>query len=335
VIRRSVLVLLAAVAASVPAPPAQAAPTCTYTGKPGVVTVTISDPDTVADLIRSGTSIGLLIGGGFTPCGAATVDNTESIAVQDVSGGRTGFQAFLEGGPFAPGATDEGDGTSEIEFTVDLGTDGDNFVVVGGSGPERIRIGTLGVNLNGDTDLDVTMVGVERVIAYGRDGDDELTGTGGSGTGGVTTLALTLGGDRGNDLMEGGDGPDLLDDPLFGNDRLFGGGASDFIVAGRGGDVANGGPGEDTIEGGSGKDSLGGQAGPDLIKGERGPDRIIGGDQRDRLEGGDDNDRLRGNDGLDRLYGQAGNDGLDGGPHKDLCVGGPGVNTFHSCEAIS
>jgi trimeric autotransporter adhesin len=84
--------------------------TCAFAGS--TVSITTSS-GTSATIVRSGNAIEL----NGVPCDTATVSNTDLIAVSSPEG----FDMVtidLSGGPFAPGATDEGDGSSEIEMTV-------------------------------------------------------------------------------------------------------------------------------------------------------------------------------------------------------------------------
>ena len=61
-----------------------------------------------------------------------------------------------------------------------------------------------------------------------------------------------------------------------GNDKLFGGSASDLIF---------GGLGNDTLQGGGGDDLLVGGAGADAVLGGRGNDILVGGNVADRPPG--------------------------------------------------
>lgn len=88
----------------------------------------------------------------------------------------------------------------------------------------------------------------------------------------------------GNDLAYGGDG----------NDRLFLGYGNDQGYGGRGDDFVTGGPGDDWQVGGTGNDTLSGDAGNDVLLGEAGTDRLLGGEGRDTLRGGAGADVLEG-----------------------------------------
>jgi len=88
-------------------------------------------------------------------------------------------------------------------------------------------------------------------------------------------------------------------------DELFGTGAAELFIAGKGNDLISAGGGNDTVLAGGGKDAVHGGPGNDVLKGQGGPDV---------------------------LRGQGGKDKHIGGPGNDECIGGPGRDTFKSCE---
>jgi Ca2+-binding RTX toxin-like protein len=123
-----------------------------------------------------------------------------------------------------------------------------------------------------------------------------------------------LDGDAGNDLLDGGPGPDFV-----------------YYYFAPGGITANLGSrrargwGTDTlrgiedIEGSPFADVLTGDARPNELNGDRGNDRVAGGGGNDSVLGGTGNDSLFGGGGRDRLMGHAGKDRGDGGPGRDRC----------------
>ena len=124
------LIALCLVALTTP-PRAAAVTTCVF----AVSTVTVSMSaanDTASIAVGTGVNLGRIMVGAAA-CGAATTANTDTIVVT----GNTGAEPLtidLSGGPFAPGLTPEA-GTSEIEFTVDLGTGVlDRITITGGAG---------------------------------------------------------------------------------------------------------------------------------------------------------------------------------------------------------
>jgi uncharacterized repeat protein (TIGR01451 family) len=116
--------------------------------------------------------------------------------------------------------------------------------------------------------------------------------------------AATITGTRGNDLLTGTSGADVVA-ALGGNDT---------IVTGRGGDLICAGPGIDRVKGG------------------RGPDTVHGGGSNDRIRGSRGRDQLLGEGGPDRLRGNRGADLLEGGAAFDRCKGGKGRDVLRTCE---
>jgi Ca2+-binding RTX toxin-like protein len=98
----------------------------------------------------------------------------------------------------------------------------------------------------------------------------------------------------------GTDGPNTM----YGSrseDRIYGKGASDVIVATGGVDEVYGGDGSDAgLYGGNGRD---------LVRGGAGQDKAIGGSGADTMRGGE---------GRDELWGDGAADTLDGGPDNDI-----------------
>lgn len=218
----------------------------------------------------------------------------------------------LSGGPFAPGATPESTGASEIEFSIDLGGDDcgagfcaeDNLVIIGTSGPDRINLGTEGINWNGDEDVDVVLSRPLPAGAYTGDGDDLITGDGGAGTGSTYRVGVSIYGGGGDDRMVGGRSADgLAGGP--GDDRIYGG-------------PHDAGFGDDRIYGQDGNDILSGQGARDRVSGGNGDDVITGGTGEDSLTGGDGNDVIYARDGeTDRIWGQTGFDRAHIDPGRD------------------
>jgi Ca2+-binding RTX toxin-like protein len=214
------------------------------------------------------------------PCGAATTTNTDLIRFQEGSLG--GYFAILDeaAGSFAPGATAEASGVSEIE--VEFRAEG--FLVMGGAPEQRVaRLGTLGANVNGDDDVDVTFLTDSDFAFVGGPGNDDIAGTGGFGTGDPSTRFFFASGADGADLLvagpgsvvfSGGAGLDVLLGGLAGDhlsggsdsDRLLGGGGADDLVGEKGNDDLRGGPGPDDMNGGRGRDDCVGGPGKDTVK---------------------------------------------------------------------
>jgi len=284
---------------------ARAAVTCSFAG--GTVQVTLGAAEDEASVVRDGDDIVVRDGMAEIACGGPTVTTVDTIRANDVSSGTTTFTIDLSGGPFEPGATDEGGGTSEIEFSVDLGGGfPDRLTIIGTSGPDDILLSALGINLNNaavplavDKDWDVTTAGVEEHAVEAGDGDDTVSGD------------ATLPGPFPSRLLLDGQG---------GHDTLTGGTAADELA---------GGDGDDDLTGGSGADDLFGGPGEDELDGESGDDELFGGGDIDLLEGGSGADRLDGGGGADTEMGESGDDVFDQGADPngaDTLEGGDGFD---------
>ncbi len=234
--------------------------------------------------------------------------NTDKVVVTDSSGGlatRVGIDPGGSGptGAYGPGATDEGDGFSEVEFDIDLGQPSmpgfDNlFIEIARSSP-GIRIGSFAgatwANLNSTeepkavADPDLVVHGLERtaskgwkleefIFVSGSAADDRIFGSGGPGFDGPSQTPLLLKGGRGDNLVVGGAAADGLQGAK-GNDRLKGKDGNDALDADRGRDRLAGGKDRDRLDGGGG------------------PDVLIGGPGKDRHEGGPGSDTIKARDG--------------------------------------
>ena len=277
------------------ATPAAAATTCTYDGGTKTVTVTMGD-QLVALRVEGGAIVFVAISGlrspaskmpnavpsgpSPQPCGGATTANTDTIAVTGGNADGTALIVDQSAGPFAPGATAEGTGVSEIEFTVDP-TGPTLAVFIGTSASEVMRVGTSGVNLNADDDVDATVGAQVVAIALdGAGGNDQLLALGDAVTGGPSTLPFLAAGGPGRDILIGsGQGDELAG--MGGRDRLVGNAGRDGLI------------------GGGGRDLLAGGPGGDLLQGQGGPDKLKGGPKRDFMDGGGGSDRCVGGPGND------------------------------------
>jgi Ca2+-binding RTX toxin-like protein len=232
---------------------------------------------------------------GAAACPGATTANTNTIAVTAPAGSTEQLVIDQQaGGPFAPGATLEtGTGAlSEIEISVNLGDPADLIVLHGTSGDDAISIGTNGVAVNADGDVDVTFGTVPAAIqVWGGAGRNTIVGRGGSGTGTSFPGSLTLHAGPGGDTLTGG----------LGNDFLYGGDGADTLE----GREAN-----DVLAGGASNDSLAGNIGDDELTGGAGADSFAGSDGADTIRADDDeaDTSLSGGAGVDTAYYDAGLD---------------------------
>lgn len=278
------------------APDAEARTSCSYTGAPSNLLTVNTTGEAITEIRRKGQEI--VIRESFArprPCsgGVPTVLNTDTITVV--------VEAFVElrlgGGPFAPGATPEAEGASEIE--VELSVREGFGEVVGTPRDDEFHWGPggahAGLNLNarsaGDQDIDVTLTGREHVFldAKGAAGNDTIIPAPGA--------VVPDGGDS-----DGGRGDDLLIAPQNGA-LLVGGSGNDVLSGGRSSDGLYGGTGNDRVAGGGGRDRLLGGPGRALLSGGRGRDSIDARDStRDGVRCGPGRDSVRA-DRRDRLRG--------------------------------
>lgn len=275
--------------------PAGAVPTCTYDPVTLSATVTVGNGES-ATIARAGAAITL----DGAPCEAATVTTTDTIVV-NTTGIPVQITIDLSGGAFEPGATAESDGSSEIEFTLDLPAGMPTLLIAGGTGSDNLVVGTGGINLNaGETngDADVLITGNPAIVLSSGDGDDVLSVGGGRGTGAPATGATLLGGE-GADLLLGGLGGNTFDGGP-GTDELDYAAAESLVLADLGaGRVDHQGGGSDSI------------AGIENLTGSPGNDHIVGDAVANVLRGAGGDDRLQGLGGDDTLVGGPGTDTVD------------------------
>jgi Ca2+-binding RTX toxin-like protein len=220
--------------------------------------------------------------------GAPTVTNTDRVEILLRGGIFTSADIELRGGPFAPGATAEADGASEIEFSVrGSGT----ATIEGGPWADRFQYlsagGVSGINVNpapGDRDVDVALPEVKKgsgldlrrgslfPIVNGGPGPDRFEVVG------RPPVYVAVNGAGGNDTMLAGDAVEgALLDGRAGRDRILGSPRRDIVDPG---------PGADTVEG---------FGGPDWIQqtSDHSHDTIDCGSGRDKTGRHDPFDRLR------------------------------------------
>lgn len=174
----------------------------------------------------------------------ATVKNTEKITVfaapAHVAGG---YRIDQNNGRFAPGATPETDGDSEIEITlVTSGVSAPRLTVAGTPQNDVISVGTGGrINFAYDNDADVIpQTKPAKVRVTGGVGNDEIDGLGGSIFSPPADLPIDLSGDADSDTLFAGGNDNILRGG-FGDDRLFSANGISF-------DGLTGGPGFDVAE---------------------------------------------------------------------------------------
>ncbi|HEX6116701.1 MAG TPA: calcium-binding protein [Solirubrobacterales bacterium] len=310
---------------------------CQYDGGSKTLEVFEDSPTTI---VRSGSNIRVVDPPDVVTCspGGATVINTDAIVIVD--SGPSGNLTTIDfgGGPFAPGADNEGGSNDEIEF----GLQGVDLVVLQGTGGvDNFRFGTdggvpvanfnvgseTGGFLNPGVDDDATMFDTQEIVVLGGAANDVLRGDGGVGTGSAFQRRLSLFGGPGDDQLLGGDAGDRigyagLSSNEDGNDTIGGGAGADQLSAAPGNDQLSGGAGPDratyfnspsglTIDlatagqqdtGGGGLDSF---SGVESVYGSPFDDTLLGDDASNTLTGGAGGDLLDGRAGADELVGDS------------------------------
>jgi Ca2+-binding RTX toxin-like protein len=317
------IVLVVAALALLPASPAGAGVPvgeCSFDAGNGVLTVT---PAPAAVIYREGDGIKV----DDDTCDGATVTTVDTIDVTVVTAGDD-LEIRLNTGPFAPGKTDEGDGSSEIEFTMsgeapDLmirGTTGaDHFAAAMGPAPAGLGIENAAdfpaFDLNADEatpDIDVTLLTPGNTSIQLLPGDDTYSG---AGIGDAPPIFFDVSG------VTGGGGDDLIAPG-------YGGGLAGSIYVGSGGSdtfsfdwlpvgclpvaiptttgsivAAHGMTCDGAAQFAYAKfERFVGHAGSDWFGGDTGDDVVM-------TRGGDD-----------RLFAGGGDDVLDGGPGHDIGI---------------
>lgn len=310
---------------------------CTYDGATKTVTATFG-AGTTGELQRG--AAGSIEADG-AQCGAATVTTTDLISVVGDADAET-LNLQLDGGPFAPGATDEVFFSDEIEFDVQLGGgSGNTFNILGTPAVENINVGIVG----GPADFGVNLNADEALGDKDRDMYIDRTG-----------VTLTVEGAGGNDVLSDAGGPGATN-PATSGVRLVGGEGNDDVTVQS---AAVAGPGNDTFTflstSGSGNLSYAAAPGPvtitltssaggatstggdgfgatDTFVGEIGPLTLTPFDDHATAltnagfnlpDAGGGNDTLTGGSGTDLLTGRVGTDNIHGGGGSDIIAGSEG-----------
>jgi RTX calcium-binding nonapeptide repeat (4 copies) len=216
---------------------------------------------TVVTVERDGRELVVRADGERVACGSdpVTVDNVDTI----VAFAKSEVALDLRGGRLAPGFTDEGDGSSEIEVGARFSRAG-GLRVRGSGRQDAIAMGESGglhsINMNAreaQRDVDVTVHGGYDVLsAIGRGGNDLISARGGPEFDGALQAKTTVSAGSGRDRVRGGSRRDLIgggagDDrisPGRGTDRIKSlGGVDRLRLRDRERDYARCGPGEDRV----------------------------------------------------------------------------------------
>jgi hypothetical protein len=289
-------------------------------------TLTINMPsNSVMSVGRSGSNFNVTGGGNPDPtCGGSTVTNVDTVNVNGTAGNES-LQVDQTGGEFAPGASGEISGLSEIEWNINLAGGSDSWTLTGGSAADKFRLGTLGVNVNADDDADQVLTGIENATVSGAGGADQISGEGALSTGNPFPTPLTLSGDAGNDKLTGGAASDVVSGgagkdtfnalkTADGADLFVGGVDPDTASYGKRAGAVSLDPGGGANDGSPGEgDNIGSDV--EKLTGGKGGDAIGDGGLAvaNTFKGGAGNDNLNSVDGLN-------NDTVDGGNGTDTCT---------------
>jgi Ca2+-binding RTX toxin-like protein len=202
-------------------PPAIAAPTaCVFDDTTDTATVTVGD-GLVATVSRNGDAIEV----DGVPCETATVNSTDVLEVATPAVSVETVAIDLSGGAFVPGATDEGDGSSEIEIDIQLGGAAigthDQVHIIGTAGADMFTADGFAANLNAGEatpDDDLSVSGDGELELLGDEGNDEIV-LAGYGDLGPEIPKIARGGpgddrlfgDLNDSLLDGGSGRDVAD----------------------------------------------------------------------------------------------------------------------------
>lgn len=212
-------------------------PRCTL--EDGILTVMVPKESPIADVAREGDEIRVGTSrakrercAGSVP----TVFNTDRIVVR---GGARDFGLLaldMTDGPLAPGRTDEGDGSSEIELRIRQRGPVE-FFIFGSEGNDHYSFGVrrhrLAVNFNADEaapDIDMlARTGILPLIGAGL-GDDVMTARGQRPISRPWRSGLAISGHEGDDVLIGARGRDSLRGRQ-GEDLMKAGAGRDFVTA--------------------------------------------------------------------------------------------------------
>jgi hypothetical protein len=257
---------------------------CTF--DTGVMAIDLTENEDSVEIVRRGARIHVVVstdeyGDGArisVPCsgGSPTVANTDLIRIDQAPEAEFGkVELNLSGGPLAPGATPEPDGTGEIEVEANMAAPFGALGITGTNAADTIDFGAVpgggfGANLNGSEsvpDVDVRLNDVEVTGVFGEAGNDVIRASGAPGfSGPLKGVGFVAIGDTGNDTLIGSGAVNILFGGA-GRDLARGFDEPDYVVLGSGRDRAATGKGQDVVGSkGGGRDRIRCGAGRDFTE---------------------------------------------------------------------
>ncbi len=254
-----VTVAAAALVAALFVTPAVAAESCTYNAGTKAVTASITDGTATLKVVGGA----IHFGSAPVACGAATVNNTDSISISGSAATAEHLVVDYRGGMLAPGFTAEFN-HPEIELTTSLGNATDTVTFYTTEGDDYMAAGQNGMAVNDDGDVDITFSPAAFTLTMNLLGGADFFNGRGQGGAGLHFLGdINIYGGEGSDTwlrgsdqvdyIEGGPGNDIIRGEI-GVDTIYGGTGDDDIAAGDGNDTVDGGAGRDIYVGSSGDD---------------------------------------------------------------------------------
>jgi Ca2+-binding RTX toxin-like protein len=290
-------------------------------------------------------------------CAALTAIETVTVDMAAKSGGRVVFD--LSGGVLGPGFTDEGDTSSEIEFSITgmstfgqihvLGSSGNDGITFGRATVPQLNLNALADGATPDVDVTFLFTPLSTVVDAGA-GDDVVSGAGVTSTATPYDGVMTVNAGAGSNQVTGGSGGDQislrLDAVSSGVDEVVGGDGFDRLVlladsAAINASISLDGVANDGVDcpgAGCEGDNVAGDF--EVVFGSAASETLIGNDQYQAFDGGSGNDVLMGLGGPDDLacrtgtaFGGEGGDWLRPGPECESVSGGTGRDEVFFLDA--
>jgi Ca2+-binding RTX toxin-like protein len=276
-------------------------------------------------------------GGSEKVCGSVTAVDNVAIDLGDTENEQLKFD--LEGGLFAPGATPEANGSSEVEFVVSNAGTGTQLVVEGSTGSDAVSFGDRRVFPEFRTVTDVNLDGLadgltpdgdvvldprpESIVVLAGSGNDVVSGAGiGPDNSHPTGTPIAIDDGLGSDVLTGGSSTDLFL-PSSGDhgDAFSGGAGDDFIDYSRGSTGVSVSlddtPNDGTACPGTGCEGDNVRSDIEFVRTTGFNDELVGSAAANSFDPGGGTNTLSGRGGDDQFVDRGGKDDFSGGPGFD------------------